>query len=131
MKTIFGREPAVFVEMLVAVALGALLTTPLEPTVLGYANAAVVAAGGFATAVLVSAEKALPALVGLIKAAFALVLGLGVALPVNLETGIIAVVSAIGAFYIRGQVVAPVPMKVVAAGPDGAYNISSATRRAV
>ncbi len=129
MKNIFGREPAVLVEMLVAVALGVLLTTPLEPTVLGYANAAVVAAGGFATAGLVSAERALPALVGLIKAVFALVLGLGVALPVNLETGIIAVVSAIGAFYIRGQVVAPVPLKVAPAGPDGAYDITNVPKR--
>lgn len=125
MTRIFGREPAVFVEMLVAVALGVLLTMPFEPTVLGYANAVVVAAGGFATAALVSAEKALPALVGLIKAAFALVLGLGVALPVNLETGIIAVVSAIGACYIRQQVVAPVPMKVATAGADGAYDVTS------
>jgi hypothetical protein len=109
MRTIFGREPAVFFETLVAVALGVLLTFRMEPTVLGYANAAVVAVGGFLTAAFVSAEKALPALIGVIKAAFALILGLGVALPVNLETGIIAIVSAIGAFYVRQQVDAPVP----------------------
>lgn len=108
MGRILGREPAVTIEMLVAVVLGVLLTFPMDPTVLGYANAAVVAAGGFATAATVSAEKALPALVGVIKAAFALVLGLGVALPVNLETGILAIVSAIGAFYVRGQVDAPI-----------------------
>lgn len=116
MRTIFGREPAVFFEMLVAVALGVLLTLQLDPTVLGYANAAAVAAGGFLTAVFVSADKALPALVGLIKAVFALVLGLGVVLPVNLETGIIAIVSALGAFYIRSQVDAPVP-KVSSSSP--------------
>lgn len=106
---VFGREPAMFVEMLVAVVLGVLLTLQLDPTVLGYANAAAVAVGGFVTAALVSAEKALPALVGVIKAVVALLLGLGVALPINLETGIIAIVSALGAFYIRSQVDAPVP----------------------
>lgn len=108
MRMIFGREPAVFFEMLVAVALGVLLTIPMESTTLAAANAVAVAVGGFLTSAFVSAEKALPALVGLIKAAFALFVCLGATLPVNLETGIIAVVSAIGAFYVRQQVVAPV-----------------------
>lgn len=125
MRLIFGREPAVFFEMLVAVALGVLLTTGLEEPVLGYANAAVVMAGGLLTAVFVKGDQALPALIGFIKAAFALIISLGVALPVNLETGIIAIVSAIGAAYVRTQVVAPVPPKPAVPGPDGSYDISS------
>lgn len=122
---LFGREPAVFIEMLVSVALGVLLTTPLEPTLLAYANAVAVAAGGFLTAAFVKGDQLLPALVGLIKAVFALVLGLGVALPINLETGIIAIVSAIGAAYVRTQVVAPVPPKLVPPATDGSYDIST------
>jgi hypothetical protein len=117
---IFGREPAVIIEMLVSVALGVLLTAPLEASTLSYANAVVVAAGGVLTAVFVKGDQALPALTGFIKAVFALVIGLGVALPVNLETGIIAIVSAIGTAYVRTQVIAPVPPAA-----DGSYNISS------
>lgn len=113
---VFGREPAVLVETLVAVALGVLLTINPDPTVLAAANAVVVAAGGLLTSLFVNAEKALPALVGLIKAAFALMLCLGATLPVNLETGIIAVVSAIAAFYVRQQVYAPVPPPKVVDG---------------
>lgn len=122
---IFGREPAVLIEMLVSVALGVLLTTPLEASTLSYANAVAVAAGGVLTAVFVKGDQALPALIGFIKAVFALVIGLGVVLPVNLETGIIAIVSAIGTAYVRTQVIAPVPPKLVAPAADGSYNISS------
>ena len=125
MNRIFGREPAVFFEMLVAVALGVLLTTPLQEPALGYANAAVVAAGGLLTAAFVKGDQVLPALIGFIKAAFALILGLGVVLPVNLETGILAIVSAIGAAYVRTQVTAPVPPKLVTPDADGSFNISS------
>lgn len=125
MMRIFGREPAMFFETLVAVALGVLLTLQLPADVLGYANAVAVAAGGVLTAVFVKGDQALPALIGFIKAVFALIIGLGVALPINLETGIIAIVSAIGTFYVRTQVTAPIPPKLVPAAADGSFNISS------
>lgn len=109
MRLIFGREPAVAVEMLGSVALALLLLVPMDDAVRGTANAAVLALAGFVTALLVSADKALPALTGVIKAAFALVLALGVDLPDATQVGILAVVSAVGAFFVRQQVVAPVP----------------------
>lgn len=109
MRTIFGREPAVAVEMLGSVALALLLLIPMEDAVRGTANAVVLALAGFITALLVAADKALPALTGVIKAVFALVLALGMDLPDTTQVGILAVVGALGAFFVRQQVVAPVP----------------------
>lgn len=65
------------------------------------------AVGGFLTAASVSAEKALPALIGVVKAVFALVIVLGVGLNPSLEVGIIMVISAVGAAFVRQNVVAP------------------------
>jgi len=124
MRTIFGREPAVFFEMLVAVVLGVLVTFNLDEPVQAGATGAVVAIGGFLTAAFVSAERALPALVGAIKAVFALIVVLGANMDPTLETGIVLVVSALGSFFVRQNVVAPTPPPVPArigglsAGPD-------------
>jgi hypothetical protein len=109
MRTIFGREPAVFFEMLVAVALGVLTVWNPGEAVYAAGSAAAVAIGGFLTAATVSKEKALPALIGVVKAVFALVVVLGVDLAPSLETGIIMVVSAIGAAFVRQNVTAPTP----------------------
>lgn len=109
MRTIFGREPAVFFEMLVAVALGVLTVVNPGEVVYAAGSAAAVAIGGFLTAATVSAEKALPALLGVVKAVFALVVVLGVDLAPSIETGIIMVISAIGAAFVRQNVSAPTP----------------------
>lgn len=111
MRLIFGREPAVAVEMVGSVLLAALLLIPMDDGVRGAANAVVVAAAGFVTALLVASDRALPALTGVIKAGFALVLALGVDLPDATQVGILAVVSAVAAFFVRQQVVAPVPQE--------------------
>jgi hypothetical protein len=109
MRTIFGREPAAVVEMAVAIALGVVVILhPSEP-VTAAANAAVVAIGGFVTAALVKSDGALAALIGAIKAVFALVVVLGMSLDPTLETGIVMIVSAVGAAFVRQNVVAPVP----------------------
>lgn len=109
MNRIFGREPAAVVEMFVAVALGiVVILHPSEP-VTAAANAVVVAVGGFALAALVKHEGALAALVGAIKAVFALVVVLGMHLDPTLETGIVMIVSAIGMAFVRQNVVAKVP----------------------
>jgi hypothetical protein len=125
MRTIFGREPAVFFETLVAIALGVLVTLNLAEPVHAAVSAAVVALGGFATAAAVSAERALPALVGVIKAVFAAAIVLGANLDPTLETGIVLIVTAAGAFFVRQNVVAPTPppgelagVGSVSAGPD-------------
>jgi uncharacterized membrane protein len=89
MTRIFGREPAVAVEMLGGVALALLLLIPMSDEIRGVSNALV------------------PALKGVITAVFALVLALGVDLPDATQVGILAVVSAVGAFFVRTQVTAP------------------------
>lgn len=108
MRTIFGREPAAFVETLVAVALGVLVVlNPSEP-VTAAASAAVVAIGGFITAALVKTDGALAALVGAIKAVFALLVVLGMSLDPTLETGLVMIVSAVATAFVRQNVVAKV-----------------------
>lgn len=127
MRTIFGREPAVFFETLVAIVLGVLVTLNLPELAHAAAVAVVVALGGFATAATVSAERALPALVGLIKAAFALFIVLGANLDPTLETGIVLIVTAAGAFFVRQNVVAPTPPPAERRA-DGVYDVSTLNR---
>lgn len=109
MRTIFGREPAVFFEMLVAVALGVLTVVNPGETVYAAGSVAAVAIGGFLTALFVAKEKALPALIGVVKSVFALFVVLGADLAPSLEVGIVMVVSAIGAAFVRQNVSAPTP----------------------
>jgi hypothetical protein len=109
MRTIFGREPAAVVEMAVAIALGVVVILHPSGPVTAAANAAVVMIGGFVTAALVKSDGALAALIGAIKAVFALVVVLGMNLDPTLETGIVMIVSAVGAAFVRQNVTAPVP----------------------
>lgn len=108
MKLIWGREPAVFWAM-VATALQALsLFLPLTESQQGLVNAVIVAGAGFATAAMVSVDAALPALAGVIKAVFALLLGFGLNVPDTTQVAVMALVTAVGAFFVRQNVVAPV-----------------------
>jgi hypothetical protein len=109
MRLIWGREPAVFWAMVANVAMAVLLLFPLDENVQGALNAAILAAAGFLTAAWVSVDAALPALVGLIKAGFAALLAFGTPLPDNVQVGILAIVTAAGAFFVRQQVTARVP----------------------
>lgn len=105
---ILGREPAVFWGLVATVAQALLLLLDLDPGVQGAANAVLLGIAGFLTAASVSVDAALPALTGLLKAAFALILALGVDLPSTTQVAILAVVTAVGAFFVRQQVVAKV-----------------------
>jgi hypothetical protein len=105
---ILGREPAVFWALVATLLQSLLLLFPLSVEVQGTANAAILALAGFATATAVSVDAALPALTGLLKAVFALVISLGLQLPDTTQVGILAVVSALGAFFVRQNVVASV-----------------------
>lgn len=109
MKLIWGREPAVFWALVATLLQAVLLLFPLSTNVQGAANAAILAVAGFATAAMVSVDAALPALTGLIKAIFALVLALGLHLPDTTQVGILAVVTALGAFFVRQNVTSKVP----------------------
>lgn len=119
MRTVFGREPAIFWAMVAAMLQGVSLLFGFEPEVQGLVNAALVAVAGFATAAMVSVDAALPALVGLIKAVLALVIGFGIQIPDTTQVAIMAVVTAVAAFWVRAQVVAPLP--AVQSRPVGAH----------
>lgn len=108
MRRIWGREPAVFWAMVATLLQALLLLFPLTVQVQGAANAVILAVAGFATAAMVSVDAALPVLTGLIKAIFALVLALGLHLPDTTQVGILAVVTALGAFLVRANVTAKV-----------------------
>lgn len=109
MNTIkLSRDPAVTVEALVAAGLGALLLFGLPDDSKSYISALILAVGGVLTAAWVKKEKVLPAVIGVIKAVFALVVGLGVALDPNVEVGVIMVISALATFFVRTQATAPI-----------------------
>lgn len=109
---ILGREPAVLWGLVATLAQAVLLLFNLDAGVQGAANAVLLAVAGFLTAASVSVDAALPALTGLLKAVFALVLAFGVDLPSATQVAILAVVTAVGAFFVRQNVSAKVQPKL-------------------
>jgi len=103
-----GRDPAGVVETFVAVILGLLMALPLAEPVNNAWSALVVGLGGVVVAFWVAKEKLLAALTGVIRAAFALALTLGLSLDPSVETGIVMAVSAAVTFWLRSQVTAPI-----------------------
>lgn len=108
---IFGREPAVVLGILAAAIqlIGSWLL-PLSDTQQGALNAVAVALVGAVTAWKVTSDKALPALIGLAQATFALALAFQLDVPANIQAGVMALISAVGAAWVRTQVTALVPV---------------------
>lgn len=105
---ILGREPAVFFLGLVApVLLAVIRFLPLNPEVSGALNAVVLAAAGAIVAVMVQTDKALPALLGLAGAVFALYQAFGTTVPENVQTGILELITIGAALFTRQNVEAP------------------------
>lgn len=119
MRTILGREPAVFFGMLAALLQALTLFFNLDPQLQGLINAALVAAAGFMTAAFVSVDAALPALAGLVQAVFAVLLGFGLDVPHSVQVAVMAVITAVAAFVVRASVTAKVP--ALHNGPVGAH----------
>lgn len=114
---ILGREPAVFWGLVATLLQSVALLLPLTSEAQGAVNAATLALAGFLTAAMVSVDAALPALVGLLKAVFALLLAFGTSVPEPTQVGILAIVTALGAFFVRTNVTAKVqPLTAVNAG---------------
>lgn len=105
---ILGREPAVFFALAASVLLAVIQFVNVPDTISGALNAAVLAGAGFATAAMVSAERALPALTGLVQAVFAVFLAYGSPLAESTQTGILALIAAVGAYFVRQNVYAPI-----------------------
>lgn len=107
---IFGREPAVILGLVAAVVQllsATLMDWSIEQQ--GYINAVAVALAGVLTAWAISEEAVFAALSGVVSAVIALMLAFGLALSPDLQSSIMVAVSAIGAFWVRTQVVAKVP----------------------
>lgn len=106
---ILGRDPAVFFGLTAAIVqlISATATNSDSPTQ-GIVNAVIVALAGFLTAWKVSAEAGFAALAGLVKAVVALALAFGAHLNPELQSAIMVAVTALGAFFTRTQVTAPV-----------------------
>lgn len=104
MKLLFGREPAVFFGMLAAILLAVIMLLPWSAEINGTLNAAVVAATGLATALVVDTDKLLPALTGLVQAVLAVIAAFGTDIPANTQAGILALIAAAAAFFVRSQV---------------------------
>lgn len=104
------REPALLTGLIAAlVQLGLSLWTDWSTEQQGLANALVVALGGFAAAAMAGGERAAAALAGVVQSAIALALAFGFAIPPSTQVGVMALVSAVGAAWLRTQLVARVP----------------------
>lgn len=105
---ILGREPAVFFGLVAAVLLAVIRFLPLSPELSGALNAVVLAGTGAIVAVMVNTEKALPALLGLAAAVFALYQAFGTTVPENVQTGVLELITIGVALFTRQNVTAPV-----------------------
>ena len=104
-----GREPAQWLQLVSGLLI--FLSPVLELTAAqqGAANAALTALFGFATAVMVSREKAAPLVAGLLKALVALALAFRLDFDPETQIGIMVGLELVVAFFLRTQVVAPIP----------------------
>jgi hypothetical protein len=105
---IMGREPAVFFALVAGLILAVIQLLNVSDPVAGALNAAVLATAGLATAALVDTDKVLPALVGLVQATFAVFLAYGSPVAEHTQAGILALIAAAAAFFVRQNVDAPV-----------------------
>jgi hypothetical protein len=107
---IWGREPALILGLIAAaVQLFSAVVLPLTVEQQGVLNAVAVALVGFATAAAVSAEKAAPAVLGVVQAVLACALAFGLALEPATQGAIMAFATALVSAFVRTQVVAPAP----------------------
>lgn len=117
---LFGREPAMLAEVVAsALVVANLLFLPGLDTVLqSLINALLFAGASLYIAVKTRSDSLLPLLVGVFKAALALVVGLGVPIDNAAQAGLLAFISLVAGMFVRGQVSAPVTVdgQVVPAG---------------
>ena len=115
---IFGREPAVILAF--AAALIAFVSTwvfTFTPEQQALMNGVLVAVAGLVTAWRVSAEKALPFILGLAQAVIALLLGFKVHMDPDQQATIMSVLATLLGIFVRTQVVAPVAPPLVQIQP--------------
>lgn len=106
-KLFLGREPAQWLQLASGLLIFLTPLLGLSQEFNGAVIAVLTAAFGFATAFAVSAERAAPAVAGLLKALIALALALRFNISPEVQSGLMVLVEAGVAWYLRTQVVAP------------------------
>lgn len=110
---ILGREPAQWLQLASGVLVFLTPLLHLTPELNGAILAVITAVFGIATGLAVSGEKAAPMVAGLLKALIALALALRFNIDVEVQAGLMVMVEAGVAWYLRTQVFAPVPLSAV------------------
>lgn len=105
----FGREPAQWLQLASGVLILLSPVFALSIEVQGALNGFLTALFGFLTAVFIAREKAAPLVAGFIKASIAVALAFRLNLDPETQVALMVGVEAIVAFYLRTQVVAPIP----------------------
>jgi hypothetical protein len=111
--TFLGREPALWLGAIATVVqFVARFIFPLTPDEQGAINAVAVLALGAVTAFMVSAEKGVPALLGVLQGLLALGLAFNLHLDPSAQATIMGIATMIASLITRQLVVVPVPPKV-------------------
>ncbi|GAA3877673.1 hypothetical protein GCM10022243_48020 [Saccharothrix violaceirubra] len=129
---VLGREPAYWMSLCAALlALAGAFGLPLTVEQQGLLNALLAAVFGAITAALVAAEKSVPALVGVFKAAIAVGLAFGLRLAPEVQASALVVVELVlTGLLVRPNVVASVPPseRLAMVGPDGVQHATFGLR---
>lgn len=105
----FSREPALVLAAFAAlVQFLSIFFFNLTDAQQGLVNGVAVAVAGFIAAWKVSADKALPAIAGIVQALLSLAVGFGAHIGADQQVVVMTFVSALVALFVRQNVVAPV-----------------------
>jgi hypothetical protein len=107
--SIFGREPVKWLGLIAAaIQLFSSVFIPLSVDQQGALNAVAAALLGLIAAFMVSADKGVPLIAGLMQAVMACALTFNLDLSPTFQGAVMAFVSSLVAMYVRTQVTAPI-----------------------
>lgn len=116
-----ARDPALLGAVVLAVIQVILTLVPVPAYQVSLVNAFAATAVGFVVAVVVRSDRWVPSLLGLIKAAGALVIGFGLDWSAQSQSAVMLLAAAVTAVITRTQVVAPIPLRVDVPPPPPAH----------
>ena len=131
LSRLLGREPVMAVATVVSLVVAGLPVFGWSSEVTGSVSAAVVAIGGAVAAGLVSADRALPLLVGMGQAVVAAAASFGVHLPEGHVSALLAVLAILGGLATRPQVSAKQPARHRDENGDFVYHLQPHTTYAL
>lgn len=115
---LLGREPAQWIQLASGVLVFLTPILGLDAAQNGTLLAVITAVFGIATGLAVSGEKAAPMVAGLLKALIALALAFRFQISPEMQAGVLVVVEAGVAWYLRTQVTAGVPAQMASDSPS-------------